>query len=228
MMSILLTIKNKRLYTQSSETDKPRLASPDRRFLHLLPKVLLTGGELEMLGRRRAELTVSSSALGKAIRPSSKIVVRRPYPNRRYLVGGTKTTALGWLVELPLALSLIDVRFSWAIPLFNADIEEGFIHFIEHEFELRLEGTAGEKTSDVFTMDHLPWPDRDKWLGGQAPVNVTPYGTIGGVDLQLARNLTVTVTKRVEPEDSAHIAEKMLLPAISLESFRNFQVLGGS
>lgn len=118
-MSILLTIKNKRIYTQSTEADKLRLASPDRRFLHLLPKVWLTGGQLEMLGRRRGKLTVSSNALGKAICPSSKIAVRRPYRNGRYLVGGTKTTALGWLVELPPALSVVDVQFSWTIPLFE-------------------------------------------------------------------------------------------------------------
>ncbi len=175
--------------------DKLRLASPDRRFLHVLPKVWLTGGQLEMLGRRRAKLTVSSNALDGAIHPSSKIAVRRPYRNGHNLIGGTKTTALGWLVELPPALSVVDVRFSWTIPLFEIAFEEDVICFIEHEFELRLDGTAGEKTSDVFTMDHLPWPDHDKWLGGQAPVEVSAYGRIGGIELQPSRNLKVTVTQ---------------------------------
>jgi len=225
MMSLLLIVKGKRLYTQSSEVDEPRLASSDRRFLHLLPRVLLTAEQLEMLMRRRARLTATSDALGEAIRPRSTIVVRRPYGNRRYLVGGTKTTTLGWLVELPPALSMVDVRFTWQIPIDEFAFVGGTLCVIEHEFELRLEGTAGETTSDVFTMGHVPWPDADKWLGGQAPVDVTPYATIGGRGLQPSRNLKVTTTDGVDPQGTARITEKMLLPAISLKRLRSFRSL---
>ena len=224
-MSILLTVKGQRLYTQTSETDALQRATPERRFLHVLPKLLLRGDELEALGRRRAKLSVSSEVLGSAVLPRSNVIVRRPYRNGRYLIGGSKTTALGWLVELPPDLSTIDLRFSWTVPLLSPDFDDNTL-FVIHDFALSLEGTAGTKTSDLFTMDTTPWPDHEKWFGELPPLSFSPFAMIGTRELQGSRK--IKVLKGDDYGDTTHIAETLVIPAISLALFSNLRGLGSS
>jgi hypothetical protein len=119
---IVLAVQNGALFTTSDEGQTLQAADPALRFVHLLPTLLLTDGQAERLGRRKVRLQVSSDTPGLVIEPAGGIVVRKAYPNKCYLVGGSTLTRKGWLVPLPKGTQALSVVLSWVVPVMSQEV----------------------------------------------------------------------------------------------------------
>lgn len=145
-----------------------------KRLLHVLPKLLLSGQEFFTLpSRAKAELKVSSkvlSDLGIEVNPEKGVKVRRPVPNRRYLIGGTKALRYGWLVEIPDDLALVDLTFEWSVEMPGEDQPLR----ATHEVMVSLVHTGGK----IFSMDSACWHRVFKFPEGRAPFSFTPHAIL--------------------------------------------------
>lgn len=219
-MALLLAVKDgQELFTVDEVTEEWKPATPERRFLHISPKLYLTAEELHYLGRRKARLSVSSSALGQSVSPGfSGVQVRRPFPNKRYLVGGSRYTHKGWLIELPPELVIVDLQFRWEIPLVAGDDP---MARVAHDVLLTLEESAPVEHAQCFTMEVWAWPDRQ--MRGGAPVDFKPYAVLGS-NIHNERTRWVEV---LEPGNGVdvHLTEDLSIPAVSLERVWGFRLL---
>lgn len=124
----------------------------DKRVLHILPKVFVPSYALSRLKPIEVILEVEST-LPLPMLTLDEIVVRQPYPNNRYLVGGSETSRNGWLIDLPDDVYEFDLTFKWEF--FHAWKFSPFdaLH-IEHLIHVKL--LPGEFRT--YTMDSSCWP----------------------------------------------------------------------
>jgi hypothetical protein len=223
-MSLVLIHRDKALFTSSDEGQTVQEADASRRFLHLMPKLLLDDNQAYLLGRGKAKLQVTSQTPGLDVGPLGGVKVRRPFPNKRYQVGGSKFTRYGWLVALPKDLQEARVKFSWSVLLG----EEQGPSTVHHHLALRFKGTANAKFSDVYTMELSIWPaskEKRPWFGKLAPLSFSPYATLDAEDLQAARK----VWRDKDSAKDEHVFYEVLeMPALSMAAIWDFQALGQS
>lgn len=221
-MPIVLAVQNGALFTTSDEGQTLQAADPSLRFLHLLPKLLLTGGQALQLGRRKARLRVTSGSAGIVPEPEGGVSVRKAYPNSRYLVGGSTLTRKGWLIPLPKEAGATEVVMTWEVPLEGGEAP----HRVRHALTVRFKAMAEAKFSAVYSMDLATWPRAGSpkgWFGDLAPVNFTPYAAIGAHDLQGSRKAWIEDDSTTE---SANFREVLDMPGQSLGQLFDLQALG--
>ena len=223
-MPIVLAVRDGSIFTTSDEGQTLQAADPSLRFLHLLPKLLLSGGQAHQLGRRKVRLQVMSDTPGLVTEPTGGILVRKAYPNKCYLVGGSTLTRKGWLVPLPKGIAAVSVVMCWVVPL-NSDSTP---HTVRHALTVRFKPMPDAKSSGVYSMDLATWPSAGKpkaWFGELAPVNFTPYASIGAHDLQGSRKAWIEADSTTE---SASFREVLDVPGQSLGQLFDLQALGQS
>ena len=148
----------------------------DHPILHILPKLFVPSNALNIsphsaLSCEKITLTLTTT-LPFDIRPEGGIVIRQPYPNKRYFVGGSTLIRNGWIVPLPLDVTEFDVQFSWQFEpswqVFQADEWE-----VQHLIHIKLHPGKGM----TYSMDSTCWPQ----LRGPAMLHalVAPLGIEG-------------------------------------------------
>ncbi|EPJ5341557.1 hypothetical protein L5V03_003762 [Pseudomonas aeruginosa] len=83
----------------------------DQKLLHLLPKLLLDEPLTEAVSLDRVVLEVISNVDG--LLPAEGVVIRQPYPNSSYLVGGSVRNRNGWCVPAANLPERFEVEFRW-------------------------------------------------------------------------------------------------------------------
>ncbi|WP_193756526.1 hypothetical protein [Pseudomonas aeruginosa] len=83
----------------------------DQKLLHLLPKLLLDDSLTEAVSLDRVVLEVISDVDG--LLPAEGVVIRQPYPNSSYLVGGSVRNRNGWCVPAANLPERFEVEFRW-------------------------------------------------------------------------------------------------------------------
>lgn len=133
----------------------------DQAMLHVIPRLYVPDPDPDVLDAIRARLTLTVHAEdGLPIAPDPEaadggVVVRNPYPNPRYFVGGSHAHRNGWLV--PLADGCVKRVFcfrwtlqdAWEVGFPEDDID------IVHHITVLLRPGAGR----LYTMDTSCWPD---------------------------------------------------------------------
>ena len=138
----------------------PRPWDTEHPVLHLLPQLFLGADALAACPSPPVSCTVAVLA-PPGLAMSEALVVRQPFPNRRYLVAGTDDSRYGLLVPLPAALpDEVVVRCSWRFtdPA-QADAVRGWggedASSVDHLLRLRLRPTD---RGQVFSTDINAWP----------------------------------------------------------------------
>lgn len=138
-------------------------ADKDEKTLHLLPKLLLDDH-----AARDFELSCVSVELisdhCELLTPAGGIKVRQPYPNARYLVGGSEGQRNGWCVSAEKLPPEFDVEFLWVL-LHRPDADHGCapIWSVRH----RLKITLQDGVYRTYTMSVNCWP---RVSGQAAPI----------------------------------------------------------
>lgn len=143
----------------------------DRPLLHVLPKLLVPTEAIvgkDKLTCAQVELEIKTSLLGSII-PDGGIVIRQPYPNRRYFVGGCTMIRNGWLVPLPLEQTEFVLKFIWRCAgpkrLLQGDRWE-----VRHLIHVKLQPGSGI----TYSMDAASWPAREV-----AAIHLSPTSRLG-------------------------------------------------
>lgn len=152
----------------------------DCPILHILPKLLVPAKALAPLlsapyeGLTCNDITLEvTSTLAVSVVPDGGIIVRQPYPNRRYFVGGSPLIRNGWIIPLPLEAEAaeFDIELRWLImseglwSVFHQDEWE-----VRHLMHIKLQPGKGM----TYSMDGSCWPERDGPAMRFSPV--TPLG----------------------------------------------------
>ena len=122
----------------------PRLYVPD-----LWPHISLRAWE-----NRHASLSLTVSGSPLSVNAGG-VVVRQPYPNRRYFVGGSATHRNGWIVPVPPGLTECVLMFRWRLENAWAVGFEQDDWEISHQITIHFAPGAGR----VYTMDANCWPN---------------------------------------------------------------------
>lgn len=221
-MPLLLAAVDRTLFTTSDDGKTLQAADPSLRFLHLLPRLLLTNGQAIQLGRRKARLQVSSDTPGLVVEPEGGVMVRKAYPNKHYLVGGSTATRKGWLVALPAGAEAVRLVMTWGVPLEGGTVPVT----LQHGLTLRFKAATEIDVSSVYSMDLATWPRAGRplaFLGELAPLALSPYVTLGAHGLQGSRKAWVSQDSTLE---NAVLTEVLDVPAQSLGQFFDLQALG--
>ncbi|HIH2744968.1 TPA: hypothetical protein ACYLN4_000634 [Burkholderia lata] len=152
-------------------------ADADRPILHILPKLFVPSevlahspGAYDGVECDSVSLEVTST-LPVVVVPDGGAVVRQPYPNRQYFVGGAPLIRNGWIVPLPLETVEFDIEFHWRLEgpgvwrTLRQDEWE-----VRHVIHVRLHPGKGM----TYSMDSACWPDRH--VPAQRFSPVTPLG----------------------------------------------------
>lgn len=127
-------------------------ADIDKRVLHILPKLFVPSHVVKNLRPLEILLEVECS-LPIPMLTIDDIVIRQPYPNTRYYVGGSKTSRNGWLIDLPADAVEFDLIFKWEF--FNAwKFSQYDELLVNHTIHVKL--LPGD--ARTYTMDSSCWP----------------------------------------------------------------------
>lgn len=151
----------------------------DCPLLHIVPRLYVP---LDLCSRialrpwedRRASLSLTVSGSPISIEPEGGIVVRQPYPNRRYFVGGSATHRNGWTVPVPPWFTEGKITFEWCLEnawLIGFDQDAWRV---SHEIAIHLAPGAGR----VYTMDASCWPDSYLSASQRRPLITTFEGPL--------------------------------------------------
>ncbi|MDI6671961.1 hypothetical protein QMA79_19290 [Pseudomonas aeruginosa] len=135
----------------------------DQKLLHLLPKLLLDDPLTEAVSLDRVVLEVISDVDG--LLPAEGVVIRQPYPNSSYLVGGSVRNRNGWCAPAANLPERFEVEFRWT---FVSLLSDGSDWVVRHFIQLELE----QGPFRTYTMAVSNWPN------GRASVpNMYRYAT---------------------------------------------------
>ncbi|MFV3332743.1 hypothetical protein ACNFIA_17525 [Pseudomonas sp. NY15437] len=126
-------------------------ADTDRKLLHLLPKLLLDDPTALRLELRSVRLEILADVEG--LHPSGGVVIRQPYPNPLFLVGGSATNRNGWCVPAENLPNDFQVEFRWT---FERLLPGGTDWVVRHLIRIRL--LPGENRT--YTMTVSNWRQR--------------------------------------------------------------------
>lgn len=90
-----------------------------RRF-HVVPEFMQSKEFLIGTFVKSIDLQIESDH-DTFIKPSTKMKIRKSYPNKNYYVAGAKDTKRGWLCEIPDGVQEFNLRFFWTVGLGNDD-----------------------------------------------------------------------------------------------------------
>lgn len=147
----------------------------DSPVLHVLPKLFVPAEALPhpsrpFSGLERDNLSLHvTSTLPIDLAPEDGVVIRQPYPNRRYFVGGSTLIRNGWVVPLSLGDVDFDIEFRWVIEgpgvwrVLHQDEWE-----VRHLIHVKLHPGRGI----TYSMDSACWPDRDGQARHFSPVSL--------------------------------------------------------
>ena len=151
----------------------------DRPILHILPKLWVPAEMLSLPSNERfgeglmcEEITLTvTSTLPMDVMPADGLVIRQPYPNRRYFVGGSKSIRNGWIIPIPADSQEFDIEFNWRID--SAAIWECHpidVWEVRHLLHIKLHPGKGM----TYSMDSKCWPE------GKSPSSfITPVTVLG-------------------------------------------------
>lgn len=129
-------------------------ADTDRPTLHLLPELLMPVGCPVDLSEVRLEVFCDPELEMKLL-PQSGIKVRRPYPNPRYLIGGSEESRNGWCVDATDLPRELPIEFRWTITGATAVACAGTpLWVVRHVLAISLE----EGSHRTYTMSVSDWP----------------------------------------------------------------------
>nr|WP_298411680.1 hypothetical protein [uncultured Halomonas sp.] len=190
------------------------------RTLHLLP--VLQVDPFDRVTSDAISLTVSVSWLDVPVTPDSGWIIRQPYPNQLYFVGGSDDCHLGHLIPLGDDQTRGEVTFHWTVAAPNRPPG----HFqVTHRLDLTFEtGTAR-----VYSMDVANWWSHSEFVSQERPIP------------EIGRNCVSRLTahglsplRQAEVEESVragyrHLAiqETLALPAITLNDCWTVETYGG-
>ena len=131
----------------------------DQPMLHVIPLLYVPDDQLVDKVLARLTLTVrSEDGLPIAPDPAAAdggVVVRNPYPNKHYFVGGSREHRHGWLIPLADGCNKRVFSFCWRLrDAFEVGFAEDNIDIVHH-VTLRLVPGAGR----LYTMHASCWPD---------------------------------------------------------------------
>ena len=188
----------------------------DCRLFHVLPKLFVPHEALAFLKREwmRPRLAVSSTL--PCIVPEGGVVIRQPYPNRRYFVGGSNQTRNGWVIRLPDKTQDFTITFEWLLPMCWPWIGMDAEHWtVQHEIHIKL--MPGERR--FFTMDASCWPRADDKPGySRSPI--TLIGHRDDADSIPDERMFVSDTPIVDEDDvviGKKLEERLEIPPIAYE-----------
>lgn len=122
----------------------------DQKLLHILPKLLLDDPLTVPVSRDRVVLEVISEVDG--LLPVEGVVIRQPYPNSSYLVGGSVRNRNGWCVPAANLPERFEVEFRWT---FMSLLCDGRDWVVRHFIQLVLE----KGPFRTYTMAVSNWPN---------------------------------------------------------------------
>ncbi len=125
----------------------------DRPTLHLLPQLLMpTGSHVD---RNDVQLEIiCPPELKSKLLPQTGVKVRQPYPNRRYLIGGSEKSRNGWCVDASGLPKGFPIEFRWTLTGDTAESCSGrSLWVIRHVLILTLE----EGRYRTYTMAVSDW-----------------------------------------------------------------------
>lgn len=128
-------------------------ADTDRPTLHLLPELLMPVGCHFTLEDIQLEVKCPPE-LQKLLLPQSEITIRQPYPNPRYVIGGSAESRNGWCVDASNLPKGLLIEFRWT---FSGDTAEACsgrrLWVVRHVLLLTLE----EGAHRTYTMSVSDW-----------------------------------------------------------------------
>lgn len=158
MKHALLVKENGESVIVTADGKEVGITDGGRRILHVLPKLFTPAHLISSIKLNEVSLVIETD-LPFALVPEGGVKIRRPYPNTRYLVGGSKVMRNGWMVEIPDDLHAFDMTLIWnfkeAWKWWDADYLE-----VKHVIHVTLE-PGDFKT---YTMDASCWPRDSEWL----------------------------------------------------------------
>lgn len=190
------------------------------RTLHLLP--VLQVDPFDRVTLNDISLLVSVNWLDTPISPSGGWVIRQPYPNRLYFVGGSDDCHLGHFLSLPESQQVGEVTFNWTVAV--ADLPPG--HFqITHRLDLMFEEGKGR----TYSMDVANW-----WLQSEFTNENHPTPEIGRNRFSRLKRQGISPVRQAHVEESIRegcrfvdIHESLSLPAITLNDCWTIDTYGG-
>jgi len=138
-------------------TDGQELGHGDvtQRVLHVLPKLYVDPEAFSILTKEAKESLIVNitSNIGVDLTPPGGIIVRQPYPNQHYFVGGSREIRNGWIVPIPNEVNEFDIEISWHIghtqQLTNTD---------EWEVRHKIHAVLIPSADNTYSMDTTCWP----------------------------------------------------------------------
>ena len=194
----------------------PRLWNTDRPVLHVLPELSVASDVLDACPAPRVACTATVLHPAAGLQLPSELVVRRPLPNRRHFVAGTRDSRYGFLVPLPPEPpEEVVLRFAWRFtdPEQAEAIRRRAGHIplaVDHVLRLRLLPTGRGR---VYSMDASAWPD-----GGTVsppPCDVQPCAVLDHLDIPDAREAGVALSWDA-PREVFRMDERLDVPGILL------------
>ena len=144
---------NKLLRADGSEVG---VVDTDKRTLHLLPELLMPVGCYFDLSDVQLQVLCPPELEAKLL-PQSGIKVRQPYPNPRYLIGGSEESRNGWCVNATDLPKGFPIEFRWTLTGDTAQACAGrSLWVVRHVLFLTLE----EGANQTYTMSVSDWRQR--------------------------------------------------------------------
>jgi len=195
-------------------------ADARKRTLHLLPTLQVD--PFDRIIPEDIALTVSTSWMQDPVSPEGGWVIRQPYPNRLYFVGGSSDCQLGELIAIPADLTVGEVVFQWSVIVEN--LPPGRFQ-IEHRIELTFEEGEGR----TYSMDVANWWAQSEFAGEG---HSTPE--IGRNRFSRLKHQGISPTRRAHVHGAIRegcryldIQESLSLPAITLNDCWTLETYGG-
>ncbi|MBI6882448.1 DUF6012 family protein [Pseudomonas putida] len=222
--------------TSTISTDGSVLGASDseKRVLHVLPRLFTPAHLVGAIKLEDVSLTITSS-LPIEIEPDGGVIVRRPFPNTRYLVGGSRNDRVGWLVNIPDRVEDFDITLTWRFknPWKWWPIMEDLL--VEHHIRITL--LPGDFNS--YSFDESSWPHDAQSIASRQAGNPYPEGPISLLGHESDSDPRVPTLRTIEVMGDLcaleygdevycgnYIKESVALPSLPLEhvwSINEFQ-----
>lgn len=204
-------------------------ADGDRHLLHILPRLFTPLHLISAIKLKEVSLTIEAD-LPFDLMPEGGIKVRRPYPNTRYLVGGSKTMRNGWLVEIPDDVHSFDMTLIWTFE------ESWWSRSDTHEVKHVIHVTLQPGDFKTYSFDESCWPRGPEWLAEreegakhrESAISLLGDHTDEDPRVKTLRDITLigelVFTDDRYPGDEfyagSYMEENLVLPCIPLEQAR--------
>ena len=205
-----------------TELDTSHATSMDARYrsLHLLPALQID--PFDSVPLSALSLSVSVSWLDAPVSPPNGWIIRQPYPNRLYFVGGSGECHLGHLVTLPEEQQAGEIILHWKVS--DTGLPSG--HFqVMHRFDLSFAEGPGR----TYSMDIANW-----WWKSEFANDNRRTPEIGHNRFSRLKPQGISPSRKARVEESIRdgcryldIYESLSLPPITLNDCWTIKTYGG-